>query len=63
MTTAPSSIRLAPSTGMKPGWKMALGAMTLATAAMATGLVFAAWKGNGPALLEALSASGLAWCF
>jgi hypothetical protein len=29
---------------------------------MVTGLVFAAWQSNGPALLEALAANGLAWC-
>jgi hypothetical protein len=29
---------------------------------MLTGLAFAAWQANGPALLNALAASGLAWC-
>lgn len=31
--------------------------------AMLTGLGFAAWQANGPALLNALAANGLAWCF
>lgn len=37
-------------------------AFGLIAAAMVTGLVFAAWQSNGPALLEALAANGLAWC-
>lgn len=45
------------------------GALSLAAAAlgmilvsMLTGLAFAAWTSNGPALLNALAASGLSWC-
>ncbi|MEQ8480348.1 MAG: hypothetical protein RIC18_06805 [Hoeflea sp.] len=45
------------------------GALSLAAAAlgvlvvsMLTGLAFAAWTANGPALLNALAASGLSWC-
>ena len=34
----------------------------LIAAAILTGLAFAAWQANGPALMNALSASGLAWC-
>jgi hypothetical protein len=37
-------------------------ALGLVAAAMVTGLVFAAWQSNGPALLEAFAANGLAWC-
>ncbi len=37
-------------------------ALGLAAAAVATGAVFAAWQSNGPALLNALAANGLAWC-
>lgn len=37
-------------------------ALGLLAAAMATGLVFAAWQTNGPALLNALAANALAWC-
>jgi len=37
-------------------------ALGLIVAAMLTGVVFAAWQANGPALLNALAASGLAWC-
>ncbi|WP_171904820.1 hypothetical protein [Hoeflea olei] len=37
-------------------------ALGLVAAAVLTGLVFAAWQSNGPALLYALAASGLAWC-
>ncbi|WP_340161448.1 hypothetical protein [uncultured Hoeflea sp.] len=37
-------------------------ALGLIAAAMLTGLVFAAWQANGPALLDALAASGLSWC-
>lgn len=36
--------------------------MGLIVAAMLSGLVFAAWQANGPALLYALAANGLAWC-
>jgi hypothetical protein len=38
------------------------GALGLIAAAILTGLAFAAWQANGPALLNALAASGLAWC-
>jgi len=37
-------------------------ALGLIAAAMLTGLVFAAWQANGPALLYGLAANGLAWC-
>lgn len=37
-------------------------ALGLAAAAVLTGLCFAAWAANGPALLNALAANGLAWC-
>lgn len=37
-------------------------ALGLIAAAALTGLVFAAWQANGPALLNALAANGLAWC-
>ena len=37
-------------------------ALGLIAAAVMTGLVFAAWQANGPALLNALAANGLAWC-
>jgi len=37
-------------------------AVGLIAAAVLSGLVFAAWQANGPALLNALAASGLAWC-
>jgi len=37
-------------------------ALGLIAAAILTGLAFAAWQANGPALMNALSASGLAWC-
>ncbi|WP_007198355.1 hypothetical protein [Hoeflea phototrophica] len=39
-----------------------VGGLALAAAAVLTGLVFAAWTSNGPALFHALAASGLAWC-
>ncbi|MEM5474386.1 hypothetical protein WNZ14_21875 [Hoeflea sp. AS60] len=45
-----------PVGGMLP---LALG---LIAAAMASGAAFAAWQANGPAILNALGASGLAWC-
>lgn len=38
-------------------------AVGLVALAMLTGLGFAAWLGNGPALMNALAANGLAWCF
>ncbi|WP_422371027.1 hypothetical protein [Hoeflea sp.] len=38
---------------------VALGMVVLS---MLTGLAFAAWTSNGPALLNALAASGLTWC-
>jgi hypothetical protein len=43
---------------------MTLGAAALGlfAAAVLTGLAFAAWTSNGPALLNALAANGLAWC-
>lgn len=41
---------------------MSAAALGLIAAAMLTGLAFAAWTSNGPALLNALAASGLAWC-
>jgi len=37
-------------------------ALGFVAAAVLTGLAFAAWQANGPALLNALAASGLAWC-
>ena len=37
-------------------------AVGLIAAAMLTGLAFAAWQANGPALLLGLAANGLAWC-
>jgi len=37
-------------------------ALGLIAAAVLTGLVFAGWQANGPALLNALAANGLAWC-
>jgi len=37
-------------------------ALGLVAAAVMTGLIFAAWQANGPALLNALAANGLAWC-
>jgi len=37
-------------------------ALGLIAVAVLTGLVFAAWQANGPALLNALAANGLAWC-
>mgnify|MGYP000141460636 FL=1 len=37
-------------------------AVGLLAAAVPTGLVFAAWQANGPALLYGLAANGLAWC-
>ncbi len=37
-------------------------ALGLIVAAMLTGVAFAAWQANGPAILNALAASGLAWC-
>ncbi len=37
-------------------------ALGLALAAVASGAAFAAWTSNGPSLLNALAASGLAWC-
>jgi len=37
-------------------------ALGIIAAAILTGLAFAAWQANGPALLNALAASGLAWC-
>jgi len=46
-------------TGLRKQVPLALG---LIAAAMLTGLVFAAWLANGPALLYALAANGLAWC-
>ncbi|MDP2119513.1 MAG: hypothetical protein Q8K28_06375 [Hoeflea sp.] len=45
--------------GLRKQLPLALG---LIAAAMLTGLVFAAWLANGPALLYALAANGLAWC-
>lgn len=38
------------------------GALALFAVAMLTGLAFAAWDINGPAMFHALAASGLAWC-
>ncbi|WP_394688451.1 hypothetical protein [Hoeflea sp.] len=38
------------------------GALALFAAAVLTGLAFAAWTSNGPAMFYALAASGLAWC-
>jgi hypothetical protein len=44
-------------------WKQLLpGALGLIALAMLSGLGFAAWQANGPALLNALAANGLAWC-
>jgi len=37
-------------------------ALGLVALAVLTGLAFAAWQANGPALLNALAANGLAWC-
>jgi len=55
MSTAPHSQQTA-LRGLLPR------ALGLAAAAVATGLVFAAWQSNGPALLNALAANALAWC-
>ncbi|MCY0095985.1 hypothetical protein [Hoeflea ulvae] len=37
-------------------------ALGLVFAAVVTGVLFAAWQANGPSLLNALVANGLAWC-
>lgn len=54
--TRPAMLRERPLQGFVPR------ALALVAAAIATGLAFAAWQTNGPALLEALAANGLAWC-
>lgn len=57
MSTAPAPHR------QSHAWKGLLPrALGLLAAAMATGLVFAAWQTNGPALFNALAANALAWC-
>jgi hypothetical protein len=52
-----------------PAWRPAraalpflAGGLALVAAAVLTGLAFAAWDLHGPALFQALAASGLAWC-
>jgi hypothetical protein len=56
-------------TQARPHEARSRGALNLVAAAlgmivvsMLTGLAFAAWTSNGPALLNALAASGLSWC-
>ena len=57
MTTAP-----APQSRPSLPKQAFLFALGLVAAAVLTGLVFAAWQTNGPALLYGLAANGLAWC-
>jgi len=62
MTSAP-----APQSSSRPPRQSLFGgilprALGLMAAAVMTGLLFAAWQANGPALLNALAANGLAWC-
>ncbi|MDF1609544.1 hypothetical protein PZ897_15260 [Hoeflea sp. YIM 152468] len=61
MTTAPDR----PSNPCQPSlWKQMLPqSLGLFALAMLSGLAFAAWQANGAALLNALAANGLAWCF
>lgn len=40
-----------------------LGGAALVGLSMVAGAVFGGWAAQGPALFEALSANGLAWCF
>lgn len=47
---------------LMPPSRVLFAVIGLFAAAVATGAAFAAWSANGPALLNALSASGLAWC-
>lgn len=57
----PTRAPLLPPTRLAP-FRVLFAVIGLFAAAMATGAAFAAWSANGPALLNALSASGLAWC-
>ncbi|MEQ8306636.1 MAG: hypothetical protein RIA09_08755 [Hoeflea sp.] len=41
---------------------LAAAALGMIVVSMLTGLAFAAWTSNGPALLNVLAASGLSWC-
>jgi len=61
MTTAPAPHRQSSSwRGVFP--RALVGALGLVAAAVVSGLVFAAWQTNGPALMNAFVANGLAWC-
>ncbi len=44
------------------GWLVRVALAAVAVGGF-TGAAFAAWVGNGSAMLMALTASGLSWCF
>ena len=62
MTSAPAPERHSELRQPNP-WKGLLPqALGLFALAILSGLAFAAWQTNGPALFNALAANGLAWC-
>jgi len=62
MTSAPAPERKARLPHSSLWGEILPRALGLIAVAVLTGLVFAAWQANGPALLNALAANGLAWC-